>query len=94
MSTLEDLRRGDVSALDAVTACIDALRQVDAETSAVAAFEDERALADAQRLDAAFAARGSVGPLHGLPVTVKDWIDVEGFVCAGDGGRAPGRADG
>ena len=37
-----------VSALDAVTACLDALRQVDAETNAVAAFEDERALADAR----------------------------------------------
>ena len=91
MSGPDDLRLGAVTALDAVTACLDALRRVDAETNAVAAFEDERAQADAARLDEAFAATGPVGPLHGLPITVKDWIDVEGFVCAGDGGRSPER---
>src|SRR5688572_15164410 len=70
MSGLDDLRLGAVTALDAVTACLYALRQVDAETNAVAAFEDERAREDAARLDEAFAATGPVGPLHGLPITV------------------------
>ncbi len=57
-------------------------------TGAVAAFGDERALADARRLDqGSFAAGGATGPLHGLPVTVKDWIDVEGFPCAGERGQ-------
>jgi len=34
------------------------------------------ALADADKLDAAFRASGPVGPLHGIPVLVKDEIDV------------------
>lgn len=38
-----------------------------------------RALEDADRLDAALRASGPVGPLHGIPVVVKDNIDVAGL---------------
>jgi amidase len=31
------------------------------------------------------------GPLHGLPVTVKDWIDIEGFPCSGESVEHRGR---
>jgi amidase len=88
------LRRGEVSAREAASAHLAALRRADARTNAVAFFEDERALADARRLDRAFTEDGIVGPLHGLPITVKDWIDVEGFPCAGvtgASGRRPGQ---
>ncbi len=37
-----------------------------------------RALEDADRLDAAFKSSGPVGPLHGIPILVKDEIDVAG----------------
>src|SRR5258706_2907013 len=37
------------------------------------------ALKDADRLDAAFKASGPVGPLHGIPVIVKDQADVKGM---------------
>jgi amidase len=37
------------------------------------------ALAEADRLDAAFLASGFVGPLHGIPVVVKDQADVAGM---------------
>jgi amidase len=81
---LAAIRAGQVSATEVVTAHLAELRAVHERTGAVAAFGDERALADARRLDQVFAASGATGPLHGLPVTVKDWIDVEGFPCAGD----------
>jgi Asp-tRNA(Asn)/Glu-tRNA(Gln) amidotransferase A subunit family amidase len=38
-----------------------------------------RALEDADRLDAAFKRSGMVGPLHGIPVLVKDEIDTAGM---------------
>ena len=38
-----------------------------------------RALEEADRLDAALAAGKTVGPLHGIPVIVKDCIDVTGM---------------
>ena len=37
------------------------------------------ALEEADRLDAAFGTSGFVGPLHGIPVLVKDMIDAEGM---------------
>jgi amidase len=81
--------RGPAS--EAVTASLRALHDVDAATGAVAWFHDERALADADLLDRTHAAGGVAGPLHGLPVTVKDWIDVEGFPCAGESEQATDR---
>ena len=80
---LRALRAGEVAAVDVAGAHLRALRRAHAATNAVAAFDDERALADADRLDRALAAGVAPGRLHGLPVTVKDWIDEEGFPCAG-----------
>ena len=40
---------------------------------------DPRALAEADRLDAAYARSGPVGPLHGIPVLIKDQADVAGL---------------
>jgi amidase len=37
------------------------------------------ALAEADRLDAAYKASGPVGPLHGIPILVKDEIDTAGM---------------
>jgi amidase len=37
------------------------------------------ALAEADRLDAAFKASGLTGPLHGIPLIVKDQMDVKGM---------------
>jgi amidase len=38
-----------------------------------------KALDEAEALDAAFKASGPVGPLHGIPVLLKDQIDLEGM---------------
>src|SRR5438128_12294254 len=38
-----------------------------------------KALEEADRLDAAFKASGFAGPLHGIPVIVKDQMDVKGM---------------
>ena len=87
MALLDRLSSGDLSAVECVTAHLDQLHRVDGQTNAIASFEDERALADARELDDEWARSGAVGPLHGLPITVKDWIDVEGFRCEGEEAR-------
>ena len=38
-----------------------------------------KALEDSNRLDAAFKASGFVGPLHGIPVILKDQMDAKGM---------------
>ncbi len=78
------IRLGELSVAEVVSAHLESLEQVHAETNAVAAFENARALSDAAGLDRAFVRSGVAGPLHGLPITVKDWVDVEGFLCAGE----------
>ena len=72
------------SAIEGVSASLAALRRVDDATGAVASFNDDRALADAARLDRSRSAGLPGGPLRGVPVTVKDWIVVEGFPCLGE----------
>jgi len=84
---LADLRSGALSCAEVTATHLDLLHDADAVTNAVASLEDERALDDAHALDASRAAGDRLGPLHGLPITVKDWIDVEGFVCAGESRR-------
>jgi Asp-tRNA(Asn)/Glu-tRNA(Gln) amidotransferase A subunit family amidase len=39
----------------------------------------DRALVEADQLDTAFRASGPVGPLHGIPLLVKDQVDVTGM---------------
>ena len=72
---------GVAASIDATLASLHAL---DGRTHAVEWFEDDRVHADAARLDAD---PPPAGALHGVPVTVKDWIDVEGFPCAGGAPR-------
>ncbi|KQZ01461.1 hypothetical protein ASD45_11825 [Pseudolabrys sp. Root1462] len=46
--------------------------------NAVIALND-KALDEADRLDARFKAQGMTGPLHGIPLLIKDQIDVDGM---------------
>jgi amidase len=88
------LARGEVSCRSVVIECLARLDDA-AACGGVAWRDDDAVLAAADVLDRRFAAGGAVGPLHGIPVSVKDWIEVAGFPCAaGDpqhAGRRPHR---
>ncbi|MGN6304242.1 MAG: amidase [Mesorhizobium sp.] len=67
--------RRDVSCAEVVQSCLDRLDRVNPAVNAVIAHFPTEAIAAAKLADAA-AARGEVlGPLHGVPVTVKDNVD-------------------
>lgn len=71
------LRNGDVSAVEVVTAHLDRIDEIDDHLNAIPCRRDRaEVLADAARLDEL---DGPAGPLHGLPVAVKDLQHVAGL---------------
>lgn len=69
---------GHISAREAVGANIDRMHAQNGAMNAVVNDLSESAMADAARLDEVFATSGPVGPLHGVPVTIKENIDQTG----------------
>ena len=68
-----------VSAKEAATAALARLDAVNPAINAVVDHRPEDVLAQAAAIDAAIARNEAVGPLAGVPVTVKVNIDQEGF---------------
>jgi len=77
------IRSKQVSALDVVKACYARIDAVNPKINAVVFTCRERALAEAAEADAMLAAGKSLGPLHGVPFTVKDSFDTAGVVSTG-----------
>lgn len=73
------LRAGTASAVTLVEAAIDAYARHGEATNAFILFDAERALAEARACDADGSRGHSRGPLHGIPISIKDLIDVEGM---------------
>ncbi len=77
------IRARKVSAVEAVEAFIARQLDVNDEMRAVVMNCYSRARQEAKELDAK-AARGEwVGPLHGVPITLKDSLDAEGVISTG-----------
>jgi amidase len=77
------IREKKVSATEAVEACIKRQIAVNDLLNAVVMNCYERARAEAKALDEK-AARGEfVGPLHGVPMIIKDSLDTEGVITTG-----------
>lgn len=73
------LRSREVSAREVLTAHLDRIDRVNPGLNAIVTLDADRALTEAGALDEA-AARGSfAGPLHGLPIAVKDLADTAGM---------------
>ena len=73
------LRAGEVSAAALVDACLDRIGSVDPTVKAWIHVDDTGARAAARAADAAVRPGATLGPLHGVPITVKEAIDVAGM---------------
>jgi len=87
------LARGDISAEEVVQAHLAVIAEKEPAIGAWAFIDADHALTQARRLDEERKAGGALGPLHGLPVGLKDIIDTADMPTENgtviDAGRQP-----
>src|SRR5260370_38185784 len=68
-----------LSSVELTRACLDRVHKFDGELNGFVHLTEERALADARAAEAAIMAHGPNGPLHGIPIGLKDIVDTKGI---------------
>jgi aspartyl-tRNA(Asn)/glutamyl-tRNA(Gln) amidotransferase subunit A len=87
------VREGEASSVELVERALERIGELDGRVGAFVAVLAEQARAEAAERDAG--RRGAVvGPLHGVPVAVKDLIDVAGVVTAAGSPKLAGNRAG
>ncbi|MGB8036921.1 MAG: amidase family protein, partial [Pseudolabrys sp.] len=74
-----EIARGAISAEDYTRACLERIAAVDSEVHAFVHLDPEHALAQARALDRRKAGGERTGPLHGIPVGIKDIFDTADY---------------
>jgi aspartyl-tRNA(Asn)/glutamyl-tRNA(Gln) amidotransferase subunit A len=72
------LRRGETTAVAAANACLQRIEAANASLRTLILVMRNEALEQARQADRELAAGRDRGPLHGVPLTIKDLIDVGG----------------
>jgi len=70
----------EISSREFLEAALDRVDRLDGPVNAVVALDADRARAWADEADAAVARGDELGPLHGVPITIKDSFQTEGLV--------------
>ncbi len=91
----EAIRQGEISSEELVQACLSRIDELEPRIGAWAHLDAEYALEQARKADEEHSYGRMTGPLHGIPVGIKDIIDTEDLPtengCQADLGRTPGR---
>jgi amidase len=77
------VRQKRVSACEVVEAHLKRIETVNPRLNALVSIGGEASLATARRVDATLAKGGEIGPLGGVPISIKDTIEVAGLPCSG-----------
>ena len=77
------LRAGELSSREMVDACLTRIEVVNPSINAVVQLVPERARSEADALDKLAASGHFKGPLHGVPITLKDSLDTAGIISTG-----------
>ncbi len=77
------VRETRISCVEVVDAFLARIEEVNPALNAVVQLRADGARSDARRADAALARGEPWGPLHGLPLTIKDSLDTAGMISTG-----------
>ena len=77
------IRAGEVSSSEVLEAHLARIDEVNGDLNAVVQLCAERAREEAAAADAAIARGDELGPLHGVPITLKDSHDTAGVISTG-----------
>jgi len=75
----ERIRRRELGSLELTEHYIERIERLDAAINAIPVRAFERAREAARRADAATVRGESVGPLHGVPMTIKESYQLKGL---------------
>src|SRR5574338_74658 len=75
----EAIRRRKASSVELTEICFRRIDQYNPKLHAIVNLVREEALAQAKRSDAAVAKKQPLGPLHGVPITIKESFSVAGI---------------
>ena len=73
------IRKKEVSSLELTDMYIDRVQRYDGQINAVVVHDFERGREAAKAADAALARGDDLGPLHGVPMTIKEAYNIEGL---------------
>jgi Asp-tRNA(Asn)/Glu-tRNA(Gln) amidotransferase A subunit family amidase len=89
------IRGGTISSEELVEACLARIREVDGDVQAWAFLDPDYALAQARKADELRLSGQPTGPLHGVPIAIKDIVDTADMPTENGSvlyaGRAPSR---
>ena len=74
-----EIARGALSAEEYTRACLDQIAAIENEVQAFTHLDPEHALSQARALDERRASGDALGPLHGVPVAIKDIFDTADY---------------
>jgi amidase len=75
--TAAHIRLRTITSSDAVQSCLDRIAEVNPHLNAIVHMVADNALREAKEADAALKNNAPIGPLHGVPVTIKLNVDVK-----------------
>jgi len=76
---LQGLAKGDFSSRDLLSALLSRVDKVNDKVNAIVTFDRDGAFAQADQADEARTKGTKLGPLHGLPMTIKDTFETKGL---------------
>ena len=82
-SLVSGIQGGELTSEQVVVACINRIAEVNPALNAVVQLRAEAAVDQAREADAALARGESWGPLHGIPMTIKDSLDTSDLISTG-----------